>query len=326
MSNAIRTIVLGLFLHMTATTVAADMTEREIEAPGPNGPLRGTLLTAGNERQPVVLIVPGSGPTDRDGNNPLGVRASTYRLLAEGLAANGVSSLRIDKRGMFGSAGAVPDANAVTIGDYADDVRTWIRALRAQTGARCVWLLGHSEGGLVALAAAKDSTGICGLILAAAPGRTLGDIMRTQFQRSVSDPSTLAQALDAIDRLEAGNHVDLAKLHPGLRPLFRSELQDFMIDLFSYDPAALLKTASLPALILQGQHDVQIGEADARTLLAANPAARLQLFPDANHVFKSTPFDDAMSQRGSYSDPDQPLTDGVIAAIVQFMRNRQDAP
>ena len=72
------------------------MVEIEIEAPGPNGPLRGTLLSGDAGKLPPVLIIPGSGPTDRDGNNPLGVRASTYRLLAEGLAAEGIPSLRID--------------------------------------------------------------------------------------------------------------------------------------------------------------------------------------------------------------------------------------
>ena len=65
-----------------------------------------------------MLIVPGSGPTDRDGNNPMGVAAAPYRMLAEALAARGIGSVRIDKRGMFASAGAAADPNAVTIGDY----------------------------------------------------------------------------------------------------------------------------------------------------------------------------------------------------------------
>lgn len=123
-----------------------------------------------------MLINPGSGPTDRDGNNPLVSKAAPYRLLAEELATKGVSTVRIDKRGMFASAGAIPDAAAVTFGDYAHDVRAWVEAARHQTGAKCVWLLGHSEGGLVALEAAQRHEVICGLVLVATTGRPFGNV------------------------------------------------------------------------------------------------------------------------------------------------------
>ena len=119
-------------------------------------------------------IIPGSGPTDRDGNNPLGISAASYRLLAVGLAESGIGSVRIDKRGMFASTGAVADPNAVTIGDYVADVGSWVGTIREKTGTRCVWLAGHSEGGLVALAAAAKVTGLCGLVLIATPGRPHG--------------------------------------------------------------------------------------------------------------------------------------------------------
>src|SRR5689334_20193108 len=137
---------------------------------GPKGDLAGTFVDAG-KGAPVVLIIPGSGPTDRDGNNPLGVKAAPYRMLADALVSKGVSTLRADKRGMFGSKAAIPDANSVTIADYATDAHSWADALRKRTGAKCIWLLGHSEGALVALEAGRHPQGICGLILVAGPGR-----------------------------------------------------------------------------------------------------------------------------------------------------------
>src|SRR5579872_958445 len=92
--------------------------ESFVEAPGPLGPLKGTMLLPGADKTPLdktpfamALIIPGSGPTDRDGNSPLGVKGSTYRLLAEGLAAHGIGTVRIDKRGMFASTAAVADGN-----------------------------------------------------------------------------------------------------------------------------------------------------------------------------------------------------------------------
>ena len=147
-------------LLVLAAMIAAAPTEKPLTARGPQGELAGTLLDAG-KGTPVVLIVPGSGPTDRDGNNPLGVTAAPYRMLAEGLAKQGVSSIRIDKRGMFGSKAAIPDANKVTIADYAADAAAWAESARAATGARCVWVLGHSEGSLVALTAGQKPAGIC---------------------------------------------------------------------------------------------------------------------------------------------------------------------
>jgi uncharacterized protein len=65
---------------------------------------------------------------------------------------------------MYASAAAAPAPNAVTIADYASDVRTWVAEVRRLTGTACVWLLGHSERGLVALAAAQAESGICGLL------------------------------------------------------------------------------------------------------------------------------------------------------------------
>src|SRR5207302_1087272 len=129
----------GMML-ITSLMTAAALASIPLSALGPNGPLAGTYLDAGRSA-PVVLIIPGSGPTDRDGNNPLGVTAAPYRLLAEALAGKGVSSVRIDKRGMFGSKAAVPDPNNVTITDYAADVHQWIAAIRKRTGAHCVWVL-----------------------------------------------------------------------------------------------------------------------------------------------------------------------------------------
>jgi len=144
-----------------------------VQAPGPLGPLKGTMLSPASGRLAMMLIIPGSGPTDRDGNNPLGVKAATYRLLAEGLAERGIGTVRIDKRGMFASTAAVADGNAVTIDDYVADVGAWVGVIRKETGVSCVWLLGHSEGGLVALAAAQKLPDICGLVLVStAAGRS----------------------------------------------------------------------------------------------------------------------------------------------------------
>jgi uncharacterized protein len=290
-----------------------------LEAPGPQGPLKGTMLAPASAGAPTVLIIPGSGPTDRDGNNPLGVKGSTYRLLAEGLAAHGIGTVRIDKRGMFASAAAVADGNAVTIDDYATDVASWISVIRKQTGASCVWVLGHSEGGLVALAAAQKVPNICGLLLVATAGRPVGEVMQEQLRANPANAPVLDQAIAAIDLLEAGKRVDVSGMHPALLPLFRPQVQGFLISLFSYDPAALIATVGKPVLILQGKRDMQTSVADAQRLMQGAHNAELVLLPDVNHVLKTVTSDDRRANVATYADPTLPLAPGVVDAIASFV-------
>jgi len=290
----------------------------DVSAPGPMAPLAGTAIDAG-KNTPVVLIIPGSGPTDRDGNNPLGVKAASYKLLAEALATKGVSTVRIDKRGMFGSRAAIADGNAVTIGDYAADVRQWVAATRQRTGATCVWVLGHSEGGLVALAAAQRPAGICGVISVAGPGRKVGAVLREQLRANPANAAILNPALKAVDALEAGRKVPVADLPGPLATIFAPQIQGYLIDLLAQDPARLAASLTVPLLIVQGETDLQTNPADARTLAAAQPKAKLVLVPGVNHVLKEAPLDRG-ANLATYADPDRPVAAPVVDAVAAFVK------
>ena len=300
----------------------ADPVESEIEAPGPNGPLKGLMLSPDAAGAPVVLIIPGSGPINRDGNSLHGLHTDTYKLLAQGLAARGIASVRIDKRGLFSSHAAIPNANDVTIADYASDVHSWAKAIGEKTGAKCIWVLGHSEGGLVAMVAAKDNPpDICGLLLIATPGRKFGDIMKEQMRSNAANAAILDEALHDIDTLEAGKRVELSIEHtrPEIFSIFQPAVQGFLIDLMSYDPPKMLASYKGPVLILQGQRDIQIGTDNAKLLKAADANAKLVLLPDLNHVLKAVDSDDRMANLKTYFDPKLPLAPGVVEAIADFI-------
>lgn len=306
--------------------MARDVT---IQRDGLAGPLAGTFENAAGEGEvapglPGVVIVPGSGPTDRDGNSPLGVKAQPYRLLADALAAQGIPSIRIDKRGMFASEAAIANANEVTIDEYAGDTLAWAAEMRAETGADCAWLLGHSEGGLVVLdAARRDPSGLCGVILVSSLGRRPGEVIKEQLAANGAAP-----LMDEIERhiatLEAGGRIE-GGVHPGLAPLFGPQLQTFMASFLSQDPATTIAAIDLPLLIVQGSEDLQVRDVDAEALAVAQPEAKLVTIEGMNHVLKTVPAGDRAANLASYADPDLPLADGVAEAVAGFVKERSPA-
>lgn len=300
---------------MAMLLAAAAPQVEQVTVPGPQGPLAGTLTLA-EGKGPAVVIIPGSGPTDRDGNSPLGITAAPYRMLAEALAAKGVSSIRIDKRGMFGSKAAVADPNAATMADYAADARAWAKLAAKRTGTACAWLVGHSEGGVVALQAAQAADGICGVVLVSAPGRSLGDVMRAQFRANPANAPILDAALGMLDAVEAGRTIDPATLPVPLGQMFPLPVQGYLSRVVALDPAKLAASARVPIAIVQGDADLQVSVADdAKRLAAANPKATLAVVPGVNHVLKVVG-SDVTANRRSYADSSLPIADGVVDAVV----------
>jgi uncharacterized protein len=310
-------------LLIAGAVAATPVVSTAIESKGPEGPLSGTLVEAGAEA-PVLLILPGSGPTDRDGNNSLGVTSAGYRLLAESLAAKNVSSLRADKRGMFGSK-AAGDPNKITIAEYATDTNAWLDALQQRyPKTRCFWLLGHSEGGLVALVTARDNVRVCGVVLAAAPGRRLGEVMREQLRANPANAPILDDAMRAIAELEAGRTIDVSSMHPALQGLFSPDVQDFLIDLFAIAPAELAASVKQPLLIIQGGRDQQVTKADFDMLVSARPDATLLLIDDMTHMMKAAADDSQAANVATYTDPSLPVAPEMVDKIAAFVSATDD--
>ncbi|WP_299820416.1 alpha/beta fold hydrolase [uncultured Roseibium sp.] len=286
-----------------------------VQIPGPQGHFEAEMIAVEGANHALVII-PGSGPTDRDGNSPsMGLMSDSYKMLAEDLARLGVASLRIDKRGFFGSASALSDPNDVTIKAYAEDARRWVE--KASELAPCVWLAGHSEGGLVALVAAMEPPeALCGLVLMAAPGRPIGQLMIEQFEASPGAAPLLPQLRSVVADLEAGRHRDPEQLTPNLRPLFSTGLQRYMIDLFSHDPADIAGNWEGPALIVQGDADIQVRMVDADLLQTALPQAQQLVLSGATHMLKA---DVAGQPAATYTDPTLPLHEDLVPGIVRFL-------
>lgn len=291
-----------------------------VESPSSPAPLHGTLLTPESETRAVAVIIPGSGPTDRDGNSPqFGIQAATYRLLAEGLAERGVATVRIDKRGIGESAAAGPSEADLRFSTYAEDARAWAAEAAAKTGRPCAWLIGHSEGALVALAAVAakpDGEGdkVCGLVLLSGAGRPASVVLREQLNALPEPLKTEAYA--AVDELEAGRTV--ADPPASLAALFRPSVQPYLISWLRLDPAKLAAAYDGPIFIGQGTTDIQVTVADAEALKIAQPRAELAIWDGVNHVLKVAPAERAVNI-ATYMDPALPLAPGVVEAVADFI-------
>ena len=283
------------------------------------GALHGTMVNARNS-DPIVLIVPGSGPTDRDGNNPMGVNADTYRILADELIEERIATVRIDKRGMFASRDA-GDPNAVSPDIYAADIHAWIDAIKADRGegSGCVFLMGHSEGALMVSRAAAGRDDVCGLILVAGMGRPMGQVIREQLAANPANAPIMAEALAALTEIEAGRHVDVTNMTPALMPLFAPAVQDYLISVINLDPVEVLRAADKEALIIHGDRDIQVSMADA-SLLDGVRNTELRIIDGMNHVLKAAP-EDRAGNLATYSDPNLPLAKDLVRRVRRFVKD-----
>jgi pimeloyl-ACP methyl ester carboxylesterase len=287
-----------------------------IEEPWSHAGLAGTLARPKNAagRGPAVLILAGSGPTDRDGNGPL-ISTDMYRLLATGLAAHGIRSLRYDKRGIGASAGLVAREEDVRFDHMVGDAVGAARDLLRRSDVSSLVIAGHSEGGLVAMRAARELE-LAGLVLLAAPGRPLADILRAQFRAAPLPEELRSEALRLTDALAAGERV--GNVPAELAPVFRASVQPYLLSVLGIDPRLELAQLSLPVLLLYGARDLQIPLSHRDALARARPDARVVTVPLANHVLKTAPADRDGNIK-TYTDRTLPLDPGILPPIVLFI-------
>jgi len=274
-----------------ACAVAAGMpdvalaAETDISLQTPTGTLAGTLALPAKTPAPVVLIVAGSGPVDRNGNAGAMLQTNAYALLAAALAQRGIASVRYDKRGVGASAKALASENDVRIETYANDVAAWVRQLTADQRFSRTIVAGHSEGSLLGILALQQVKADAFVSLEGA-GRPAGVVLDEQLKHALP-PALDKKAEAVVAQLEQGKTV--ADPPPELAGLFRPSVQPFVISYMKYDPAKEIAKLSLPVTIVQGTADEQVTMDDANALKAADPSAKLVVIAGMNHLLKRPP-------------------------------------
>ena len=258
---------------------------------------------------PVALIIAGSGPTDRNGNN-LQMKNNSLLLLAHELAAQGIASIRYDKRGIGASKGALISEENLRFENYAEDAKAWVAQLKSDSRFDKLIVIGHSEGSLLGLLACEQADAFVSI---AGPGRPIDVILKEQLTVQLKGKKKLLRAVDeGISKLKNGELVEDAPVE--LFGLFRPSVQPYMMSWMKYDPAVEISKLNIPVIIIQGTTDLQVQVKDAKLLHAASPGSRYILIEGMNHIFKLAPSDREKNIE-TYSNPELPLAPGLLLAI-----------
>jgi uncharacterized protein len=313
---ALNFVLLGLFAQAKGDSAYS---ESEMILKTSTGDIYGTITVTNNTKtSPIVLIIAGSGPTDRDCNSPMGIQTNAYKMLSESFAKNGISTLRFDKRGIGKSKPAMTSESELRFETYINDVVAWISLLKSDKRFSSIIILGHSEGSLIGMIAAEQAD-VVGFISVSGVGKSADKVLQEQLKTKLP-PQLLDESNRILDSLKNGKTV--SNINPSLVSLYRPSVQPYMISWIKYDPAIEISKLKIPVLIIQGTTDLQVTVNDSKLLSVAKPDAKVLIIENMNHVLKESD-SDMQKNMATYRNPELPLKAGLTDDIVNFIKTKK---
>lgn len=273
----------------------------------------GSLTLPENiENPPLVILIQGSGPTDRDGNQMM-MKNDASKKIAHQLAENGIASYRFDKR-IFKMTKFKIKEEDLRFEDFVTDVNSILEYFKADKKFDKIILAGHSEGSLIGMLAAQQ--GADAFISLAGPGRSIDKIVVEQLAKQSEELSENArQAFDEI--IETGNTVNYS---PYLESIFRPSVQPYIASWMKYDPVPEIAKLEIPILIINGSFDLQVDTTDAEILNAAAPNSKLVILKNMNHIFREINGENLENTK-AYNEPNRPLHPELIPVLTDFIKS-----
>lgn len=310
MTKSIITFI--LFLLIGQFIVAQDIIQQDLRI---SDYVEGTLLLPNNKTKTVAIIIPGSGPTDRDGNQNF-QQNNSLKYLAQDLSNAGIATFRYDKRAltMLKKGFAAKDISKVTFDDFVNDAKKTIQHLQRR-GYQKIFIIGHSQGSLVSILASHE--GADGVISLAGPGKPIDEVIMDQLTLMMLPKEMLDSAQKTIDIMKTGK-LD-RNFNPGLANMFNLDTQPFMMSWMKYDPAEEIKKLEIPTLIVNGTKDIQVSTLEAKLLKDAKEDASYEIIENMNHVLKTVESDDKQENVKTYNMPQLKNTEGLSKIIVDFI-------
>ena len=298
--------------------------EREVVIACAWGDISATLNTPAEGGDVAVLIIAGSGPTDRNGNSGPTLNTYAYKKLSDDLVKGGVAVMRYDKRAIGRSTLNDPTTIPnLVFGDFVDDAARCVDYLRGEGFSKIV-VAGHSEGGEIALhLALREDVMVDSLVLLCCPGFPMDKILSAQLSAQLV-PQHLGLMLTAttlMQRIKAGEIVPVESIPQELLSLFHPSVQPFLCSSMAFDPAELMSRVEQPTLIISGGRDIQVTKENAERLMARAKRGEYLHFERMTHILKSADTSDRIEQLVSvYTNANLPLTEGVSEAVLGFVK------
>lgn len=266
-----------------------------------------------NKKTNLVILIAGSGPTDRDGNQK-GLTNNSLKYLSEELAKNDIAVFSYDKRIISQMKTGTVNEATLTFDDFIKDATSILSFFKNQKKYNKIIIAGHSEGSLIGMIAANDKADA--FISLAGAGRTIDAVLVEQIAKQA--PFLKDEVQKNLDILKSGKTFELK--NPMLASLFRESIQPYMISWIKYNPQIEITKLQIPVLIINGTKDLQVAVPEAELLKKAKPEAELVLIENMNHVFKEIKGDDSENMK-SYSNPDLPITPKLTSTIITFVKS-----
>ena len=318
-----RRLILSIIVMVTAIcTVVAQ--EREVVIACDWGDISATLNTPEAGCDVAVLIVAGSGPTDRNGNSGQSLNTYTYKMLSDNLVKGGIAVLRYYKRAIgrsrLNDPATIPN---LVFGDFVDDAARCVDYLHSE-GFKKVVVAGHSEGGEIALhLALREDVAVDGLVLLCCPGFPMDQILNAQLSAQLvpQHVGLMVTATTIIKRIKAGESVPVESIPQELLSLFHPSVQPFLSSSMAFDPAELMSRVEQPTLVISGGRDIQVTKENADRLMAGAKRGEHLHFEQMTHILKDADTNDRIQQLVNvYVNANLSLTEGLSEAIIKFVK------
>ncbi len=300
-------------LFICTSVFSQNLSEKELIIHSEKVTLNGTLLTVNlKEKTPLVILIPGSGPTDRNGNN-VASKNNSLKLLAEGIAKKGISSFRYDKSVLSFKKDDNLKIDSLTFENFINDTKAVIAHFKNENNYSKIIVAGHSQGSLVGIVASENK--VDGFISLAGAGRSIDEVITEQIEKQA--PFLVDETKQILEQLKKGNTID--DYNPMLISLFNKSVQPFLISWIKYNPQEEIKKLNIPILIINGSKDIQVKNSDAELLHKANPTSKLELIKNMNHLFKEIK-GDLNENIASYNNPELPVMTELVEAMSNFIK------